>query len=237
MGKKEYTYNLFDFMKIIKEEVKYNRSGEVIIKSVKGNIPINYSLFGKYKSVSEIFNKERINHSYKLSDNKIIIDLKNIDINNVNSKRIKELAYNILKKYNNLLKFKNNNNLIIVNRRGIYKSIEKILSSKKQRDLLLEHLIVISNLGYIIEHANLVNQTKENKTRININSWNYYYISLTINNVMYDYIFDVRSMDSGENQYRVGRLLKKQIAPSGDASNDTRILPAFEQSVSDNNIT
>lgn len=43
----------------------------------------------------------------------------------------------------------------------------------------------------------------------------------------------MRSLDSDENQYWVQRLqekTKKQITHSGDASNKTKILPAFEQS-------
>lgn len=59
--------------------------------------------------------------------------------------------------------------------------------------------------------------------------WNYYFDGLNINNELYHLEFDVRSLDTGENQYRVQRLQKKQTTHSGDVSNNTKILPAFEQ--------
>ena len=73
---------------------------------------------------------------------------------------------------------------------------------------------------------------KQKLNRKYINFWNYYFDGLVIDNVKYDLEFDVPSLDSGENHYRVQRLkkTKKQITHSGDASNKTRILPAFEQS-------
>lgn len=92
------------------------------------------------------------------------------------------------------------------------------------------NLKVFSDLGDIIENATLVNQTKETKNRSNINSWNYYFDGLNINNELYHLEFDVRSLDTGENQYRVQRLQKKQTTHSGDVGNNTKILPAFEQS-------
>lgn len=63
---------------------------------------------------------------------------------------------------------------------------------------------------------------------------NYYFDELNINNELYYLEFDVRSLDTGENQYRVQRLQKKQTTHSGDVSNNTKILPAFEQSAFSN---
>lgn len=73
---------------------------------------------------------------------------------------------------------------------------------------------------------------KQKLNRKYINFWNYYFDGLVIDNAKYDLEFDVPSLDSGENHYRVQRLkkTKKQITHSGDASNKTRILPALEQS-------
>lgn len=98
---------------------------------------------------------------------------------------------------------------IKISKTGIDESIEKIFNSKYQRELLDIHLLVFLNLGNIISKAKLVNQAKELKIRSNINYWNYYFIKLIINKKVYYLEFDVRSMDSGENQYRVQRLKKE----------------------------
>lgn len=95
-------------------------------------------------------------------------------------------------------------------------------------------MVVFSNLDDIIESATLINKTKQTKNRSNINSLNYYFDELNINNELYYLEFDVRSLDTGENQYRVQRLQKKQTTHSGDVSNNTKILPAFEQSAFSN---
>lgn len=104
-----------------------------------------------------------------------------------------------------------------------------------------EHLLVFSDLGDIIENATLVNQTKETKNRENINYWNYYFDGLEINNELYYLEFDVRSMENGENQYRVQRLEKKMKKTGdydGDISNKTNILPPYSQpAFSANNIS
>ena len=236
MEKKEYTYNLFDFMKIMEEEVKYNRSSEAIIKSVKGNIPIDYSLFGKYKSVSEIFDKELHNNNYVIN---IIVNLPeiiDINLNKLKRDEASKLAYNIFKRYHKYNYFLNNGNNIIVSKSGIDESIQKIYGSKNQRKNLIEYFKVFSSLGIIIEHATLVNQIKECKDRKNIIFWNYYFTKIIIDEKIYILEFDVRSMDSGENQFRVCRIQKKVDDSAGDASN-TRILPTFESSTTDNNIT
>lgn len=204
------------------------------IRQVKGNIPINQELLNKYYTVKEIFENETDNFNGDVNIRSDISELNNLDVLSLNPKEAKKIAYDIFKKYNSKTVFENNGNKITVSRTGINESIEKIFSSANQRSLLKEHFKVFSDLGDIIEHATLVNQTREIKNRQNINSWNYYFEGLTIDGEVYDLEFDVRSLESGENQYRVQRLQKKQIAHSGDASNNTRILPAFEQSVKAN---
>ena len=214
------------------------------INQVKGNIPINQDLLNKYSTAREIFDNESNNFDGKVNVKNNIQELNNIDVFSLKPKEIKELAYSIFKKYNSKSIFENNGNKITVSKSGISESIEKIINSKVQRNLLKEHLQVFSDLGDIIENATLVNQTKETKNRSNINSWNYYFDGLNINNELYHLEFDVRSLDTGENQYRVQRLQKKQTTHSGDVSNNTKILPAFEQSTfsndnipqSDNNV-
>lgn len=203
-----------------------------------GNIPIDENLLNKYVNVREIFDNVVFEYDNCIIVSRHLIEFKGKDLNNMKVKDLKELAYIIFKKYNLKSTFKNNGNKIIVSKRGINESIEKIFNSREQRNLLKEHLQVFSNLGDIIEHATLVNQTSETKNRGNINSWNYYIDSLNINSELYYLEFDVRSLDSGENQYRVQRLQKKQTAHSGDVSNNTKILPAFGQSAfSGNNIS
>lgn len=204
------------------------------INQVKGNIPINQDLLNKYSTAREIFDNESNNFDGKVNVKNNIQELNNIDVFSLKPKEIKELAYSIFKKYNSKSIFENDGNKITVSKGGISESIEKIFNSKVQRNLLKEHLQVFSDLGDIIENATLVNQTKETKNRSNINSWNYYFDGLNINNELYHLEFDVRSLDTGENQYRVQRLQKKQTTHSGDVSNNTKILPAFEQSAFSN---
>ena len=230
MEKKEYTYNLFDFMKIMEEEVKYNHSGEAIIKSVKGNIPIDYSLFGKYKSVSEIFDQNLNTNFYILSN------INFTSIKKIEEKNIKQIARNIFHSYHNTNIFYNQDNKIYVTDTGIDESIHKIIRSIHNEKELHKYLIILANLGNIIKNARLINQSCEIKSRSKYIHWNYYLIGLFIQHNRYLFIFDVVSMDNGENHYRVGRIKKIDIS-HGDASNDTRILPLNEISISDNNIT
>lgn len=207
------------------------------IKQTKGNIPINQELLNKYSTAKEIFDNEANNFDGEVSVETNIPELNDIDISTLKSKETKELAYEIFKKYNSKSVFENDGNKITVSKSGINESVEKIFNNKEQRNLLKEHLQVFSDLGDIIEHATLVNQTREVKNRENINSWNYYFDGLNIDGEIYHLEFDVRSLHNGQNQYRVQRLQKKQTTHSGDLSNITNDLPAFGQSAfSENNI-
>ena len=217
--------------------IKSNGNNTQIIQA-KGNIPINQELLNKYSTAREIFDSESNNFDGKVNVKNNIPELNNIDVFNLESKEIKELAYSIFKKYNSKSIFENDGNKITVSKSGISESVEKIFNNKVQRNLLKEHLQVFSDLGDIIEHATLVNQTRETKNRNNINSWNYYFDGLNINGDLYHLEFDVRSLHNGQNQYRVQRLQKKQTTHSGDISNITNDLPAFGQSAfSANNIS
>ena len=207
------------------------------IKQTKGNIPINQELLNKYSTAKEIFDNEANNFDGKVNIETNLSELNDIDISSLKSKETKELAYTIFKKYNSKSVFENDGNKITVSKSGINESVEKIFNNKEQRNLLKEHLQVFSDLGDIIEHATLVNQTREVKNRENINSWNYYFDGLNIDGYIYHLEFDVRSLHNGQNQYRVQRLQKKQTTHSGDLSNITNDLPAFGQSAfSANNI-
>ena len=168
--------------------------------------PNDKNLLGKYHSFKEIFNNESYKFTHSIIIRKNIKELNNINIDKLNSKDIKLIAKKIFKKYNDKNIFINNGNKIIVTNRGIEESINKIFNSKKQRAFLKEHLQIFSCLGKIIAHAKLVGQTKENKNRKNIVLWSYYFDGLIINNEKYYFEFDVRTMDNGQNQYRVQRL-------------------------------
>lgn len=208
----------------------------------KGNIPINEELYKKYSNVEEIFNGERNNYNGEVKISNNIPELSDIDFSNItpkDSSHFKDIAIEIFHKYNSNTIFTNNNNKIEVSNDGIKKSIDTIFKSKEQLNLLKEHLQVFSDLGDIIEHATLVNQDSEIKGRESINLWSYYFDGLNINGKNYNLEFDVRSMENGKNQYRVQRLelkgTKKANRSTGVASNNTRNLPALEQSASINN--
>lgn len=210
------------------------------INQAKGNVPINQELLNKYANVKEIFENERSNYDGNVKINNEIVELNNFDINKINIGDLKKLANDIFIKYNQKNTFENAGNKIVVNKSGINESIEKIYNNRTQRSLIKEHLQVFSDLGDIIENATLVNQTRETKNRKNINYWNYYFDGLEINNELYYLEFDVRSMENGENQYRVQRLEKKMKKTGdydGDISNKTNILPPYSQpAFSANNI-
>lgn len=225
------------------DPVSINNTNQVLepvnipqIRQVDGNIPINQDLFNKYPTVREMFDNEIVNYDGVVNINEKISELEHIDFNNL--KELKKQARDIFYKYNNKTSFNNNGNIITVNNSGINESIEKIFNNRKQRDLLREHLLVFSDLGDIIEHSKLSNQTDNRKKERNpdINYWNYYLDGLKINGRQYKLEFDVRSMKDGQNQYRVQRLeadIKKQTNYDGDILN---ALPPYSQSASDNNI-
>ena len=176
----------------------------------KYNIPINEKLLNKYSNVREIFDRESNNFDGIVDVNKKISELDDISINNMSVEELKKLACLIFEKHHPTNKFKNCGNIIVVYRSGIGESIEKIYYNKNQRKLLSEHLKIFSDLGDIIEHATLVNQVIENKKRQKYNSWNYYFDSLKIGKKIYYLEFEVVSMDSGENHYRIQRLQLKK---------------------------
>ena len=172
----------------------------------KGNIPINNKLLNKYNSAEEIFESEKYKKKHKFFIKSDIKELNSINLSNMKIKEVKDLAYRIFVNYHTNFKFVNDNNIILVNRSGINESVQKIFHNRKQRDLLKEHLLVFSKLGKIIESATLINQIYETKNRIKYNSWNYYVEGLIIGNKEYILEFEVVSLDSGENHYRVQRL-------------------------------
>lgn len=183
----------------------------------KGNIPLDGKLLNRYLTVRAIFDdaenilkcKDKI---IKLFD---IEYIRNIDLNNLRISNAKTLANDIFNKYHDKNYFFNNNSKIIVSKSGINESIEKIYNNRIQRDYMIEHLIVFSKLGEVIENAKLVNQIYERKNRENTLFWNYYIISIYINTKLFIIEFEVRSMHDGENHYRLQRLELEQIKTSG----------------------
>lgn len=183
----------------------------------KGNIPINKELLNKYKSVEEIFDNaavlfENNNSILKLKSMK---DISSLDFKNIKVEELKYLAYKIFNKYHNTNIFLNNGNNISVTKNGIYESVQKIYNNKYQRELIKQNFIIFANLGNIIETALLVSQALERKNREGIIYWNYYINKLYIDGEEYLICFDVRTLDSKQNQYRIQRILlkkKKQVA-------------------------
>lgn len=176
------------------------------IKYTKGNIPIKKHLLNKYSNVREIFDNHINNFDGVVNVNINIPELENIDLNKMHVEQIKKLANLIFENHHPTNRFINKGNVIMVYKKGIEESIEKIFNNRKQKNLLKEHLKVFSDLGDIIEHAILVNQVMENKNRNKYNNWNYYFNGLKIDEKYFFLEFEVASMDSGENHYRIQRL-------------------------------
>lgn len=183
----------------------------------KGNIPIDKMLLNNYKTARAIFDdaKNVLNYNFKEIRIYDIVDIKKLDLNNLKISDAKILANNISNKYHIKNNFLNNGNKIIVSKSGIDESMEKIYNNRIQRDFMIEHLIIFSKLGMIIEKAKLVNQIYEKKSREHTLYWNYYLNSVYINNKLYIIEFEVRSMHDGENHYRLQRLELSQVKTSG----------------------
>ena len=180
------------------------------VKHAKGNILIKKELLYKYSNFKEIFKGESNNFDGVVNVNKIIPELKNINLDKLNVEQIKKLANLIFENHHPTNKFINNKNIIIVTKSGINESIEKIYYNHNQRYFLKEHMKVFSDLGDIIEHATLINQVIEKKNRKKYNSWHYYFDCLRIGNCFYYLEFEIVSMDNGENHYRIQRLKLKE---------------------------
>lgn len=173
------------------------------IELKKGNININNELFDKYSNVDEIFLNENNNYCGLVD-----VDLIDIDLKGKNATEIYHIAVELFKSNHNQNVFINNGNQIKVTNQDIKESINKIFNDRLQNKFLKEHLLVISNLGYVIEKSRLVNQTIENKNRSKYNTWNYYFCDLKVNSDLFGFEFDVVSRIDGENHYRIQRLKK-----------------------------
>ena len=191
-----------------------------IKKQIQKNISINNELLNKYNSVEEIFSYEKQEIKFK-NIIKELIELKNIDLKNINVKDLKKLAHQIFFNNHIVNSFNNNGIHIIVGKKGINESVEKIYNNYRQRNLLKEHLMIFSALGTVIEKAKLVNQVYERKNRKKYISWHYFLDGIIINNKKFLIEFEVVSMDSGENHYRIQRLelnKRKTNNHDGDAN-------------------
>lgn len=180
---------------------------KVKVKQVKGNIPLDNKLLNKYANVKGIFDDA----SRILSESDEIKihycpELIYVNISNIQIFEAKLIANMIFNKYHMKNIFINEDNKIIVSKKGINESIVKIYHNRVQRDLLKEHLTVFATLDIIIKSAKLVSQTLERKGRHETIYWNYYLDKLYINNKCYFLEFEVHSMKNGQNQYRIQRL-------------------------------
>lgn len=164
------------------------------IKLTKGNIPLVPELLNKYKTVNEIFECENVNKRFiQLNDN--LDEYLNLDCK---ISVIKDLAIELFKSNHFKNKFVLDGNYIFVSKSGIRESIEKIFYNE-QKDYLIYHLIILKNLGFIMENLILVNQSLENKNRKKYNSWNYYIENIFINGKLFILEIEIVSMLNGEN--------------------------------------
>lgn len=152
------------------------------IKQVKGNIRINEELLNKYSNVKDMFeNAESIltfkNKIIKIYD---ISELKYLELESIKIEPLKKVAYQIFNSYHISNIFFNNGDKIIVTKKGINESVEKIFNTRAQRDLLKEHLIVFAHLHLIIENAILSNQTYEMVLFLGIIIWISYTLIINI---------------------------------------------------------
>lgn len=195
-----------NFFEIKEEEITYGSK----IKHNQGNIPIKLNLLNKYENVREIFDNEsnKIKRSINLKND--IVELKNIDIKKLDSKKVKDFIKKEFRKSSNDSIIINNASKIIITNGGIEESVNKIFNSRTQRNLLKEHLYIFLNLNKILSGSKLINQTKENKGRVDINYWNYYFNKVNIDGQEYNIAIDVRAMKDGTNQYRVQRIEKNK---------------------------
>ena len=223
---------------MITKEIDKSRINVNTVSTTKGNIQIDENLLNKYSTVSEIFANESNNCNDKIKIKANIDELNSIDFNCIKISKVKCIAKIIFEHYNENNIFINDGNKILVSKSGIDEVITKIFESRQQRKYLKEHLLILSVLGDIVEHATLVNQAAENKGRIKYNSWNYYYDGLKIGNTIYNFEFEVVSMSNGENHYRIQNLKKvnnKKTEFSTGSTNST--LPVSENPVSSSNIS
>lgn len=195
-----------NFFEIKEKEITYGSK----IKYNQGNIPIKLNLLNKYENVREIFDNESNKFKRSINLKNDIVELKNIDIKKLDSKKVKDFIKKEFRKSSNDSIIINNASKIIITNGGIEESVNKIFNSRTQRNLLKEHLYIFLNLNKILSGSKLINQTKENKGRVDINYWNYYFNKVNIDGQEYNIAIDVRAMKDGTNQYRVQRIEKNK---------------------------
>ena len=135
-------------------------------------------------------------------------------VDDINIKEIKQMeAY---KKARDLFsqihkrKFKNNNteaNIYVTNS-DIKESINTTYTYAEQRKYLKENIAIYSQLDNIIENAELISNTNELKGRQNYQLWEYYAMSVNIDNNKFIVQFDTVQREDGETHFRVQRLYK-----------------------------
>lgn len=106
-----------NFFEIKEEEITYGNE----IKYNQGNIPIKLNLLNKYENVREIFDNEsnKIKRSINLKND--IVELKNIDIKKLDSKKVKGFIKKEFRKSSNDSIIINNASKIIITNGGIEK--------------------------------------------------------------------------------------------------------------------
>ena len=124
-------------------------SKDVVDKTIKGNISIKKGLLNKYKNTKEIFEKENYALYNKLNINIDSNFLDSININNITNNEAKYIAKKIFHTYHYNNKFINDDKEILVFNSVINESITKVKTNLEQKQYLLEHFIILSNLANI----------------------------------------------------------------------------------------
>ena len=135
-------------------------------------------------------------------------------VDDINIKEIKQMeAYKTARDLFSQIhkrKFKNNNteaNIYVTNS-DIKESINTTYTYAEQRKYLKENIAIYSQLDNIIENAELISNTNELKGRQNYQLWEYYAMSVNIDNNKFIVQFDTVQREDGETHFRVQRLYK-----------------------------
>lgn len=208
------------------------------IKQTKGNVPINQELLNRHSNVRSIFEeiKNKYNGEVQIDND---IDVSNIELLKLKPQEMYSYAKDIFSQHHDTNEFYNDGNKIIVSNRDIKHTVTYIYKTPGQKNMLEQHLYVFSDLGDIIEHATLINQSGSSDVGTEENSWHYYYDNLDIKGEKYTLVFDVVSRNNGENHYRVQRLEKQDIIkeePSARNIANSNITLTYEDSTSADNI-
>ena len=221
---------------IVKSEVVPSENGRYSIKAIKDTIEKVSSLYDENRPIKgqqDIEGNEVLSMKKKIDNKKDTKITKKIEeyiaknpnletkinvstniVDDINIKEIKQMeAYKTARDLFSQIhkrKFKNNNteaNIYVTNS-DIKESINTTYTYAEQRKYLKENIAIYSQLDNIIENAELISNTNELKGRQNYQLWEYYAMSVNIDNNKFIVQFDTVQREDGETHFRVQRLYK-----------------------------